>query len=238
VTATASEKPKRKPWWLLAVAVLAIGGIVAAALAMTANEDGSNTSSGPSSGSIGDPEVRQAKWKFTLQRGPGKKFSNKQRASFAKQRKKLKAMTREVFDALYLSPEKQGAALRANFTPKARKSYQRAGVGVPRKAEEVRIRWRSARIVIDGNARATMDVRVIARGKAGQRAFATKHRSILYAARTNDGWKVFGFNVDQNPFRKNKSSDKEEDKKSRDKKKPAKKDKKRSGGRNRRGDRS
>jgi hypothetical protein len=236
VTTTASEKPKRKPWWLLAVAVLAIGGIVAVAVAMTANDDGSNTSSGPSS--IGDPEVRQAKWKFTLQRGPGKKFSKKQRLYFAKQRKKLKAMTREVFDALYLSPEKQRAALRANFTPKARKSYLRAGAGVPRKAEDVRIRWRSARIVIDDNARATMDVKVTARGKAGQGAFATKHRSILYAARTNDGWKVFGFTVDQKPFRKNKSSDGEGDKKNRDKKKPAKKDKKRSGGRNRRGDRS
>lgn len=247
MTTTESEKSKRKPWWLVAVAILAIGGIVAAAVAMTVKDDDSNASRGPSSGSIGDPESRQAKWQFTVQRGPGKKFSKKQRNYFVKQRMKLKAMTHEVFDAMFLSPEKQAAALRANFTTGARKSFQRAGAGVPRKAEDVRVRWRSARIMIESNVRATMDVKVRARGKADQGVFATEHHSVLYVARGKDGWKVFGFKVDQKPIKKNKGSDKDDSRKdeprSKSSKKGAKnkkdeKGKKRSGGKNRKGDRS
>lgn len=204
---------------------------------MTADDDGSNAVGGPSPGSIGDPETRQAEWKFTVERGPGKKFSKKQRNFFAKQRTRLEAMTREVFDALFLSPEKRAAALRANFTAVARNSYQRAGVGAPLKAEYVKVRWRSARIMIESNARATMDVRVRARGKAGQDAFATEHRSVLYVAHGKDGWKIFGFEVDQRPLKKNRPSDKDEGAKGEDKK-PAKKDKKRSGSKNKGGDRS
>lgn len=229
------------------MAILTIGGIVAAAVAMTAKDDDSNASRGPSPGSIGDPESRQAQWQFTVQRGPGKKFSKKQRNYFVKQRMKLKAMTHEVFDAMFLSPEKQAAALRANFTTGARKSYQRAGAGVPRKAEDVRVRWRSARIMIEGNVRATMDVKVRARGETDQGVFATEHHSVLYLARGKDGWKVFGFKVDQKPIKKNKASDKDDTKKdeprSKSSKKGAKnkkdeKGKKRSGGKNRKGDRS
>lgn len=247
MTTTESEKSKRKPWWLLAVAILAIGGIVAAAVAMTAEDDGSNASRGPSSGSISDPESRQAEWQFTVQRGPGKKFSKKQRNFFMKQRMKLRAITHEVYDALFLSPEKQAAALRANFTTEARKSYQGAGVGVPRKAEDVRVRWRSARIVIESNARATMDVKVRARGEADQGTFATEHHSVLYVARGKNGWKVFGFKVDQKPIKKNKATDKGDNQKDEPRSKSSKqgaknkkdeKGKKRSGGKNRRGDRS
>ena len=240
MTTAESEKSKRKPWWLFAVAILVIGGIVAAAVAMTAEDDDSNASGGPSSGSIGDPEIRQAEWKFAILRGPGKKFSKEQRNFFVKQRMKLKAMTHEVFDALFLSPEKQAGAIRANFTAEARKPYERAGAGVPRKAEDVRVRWRSARIMIESNTRATMDVKIRARGKADQVAFATEHRSVLYAERGKDGWKIFGFNVDQKPLKKNKPSDKADNKKDakKDAKKKDAKGKKRSGSKNRRGDRS
>ena len=235
MTTSASQKSKSSRWWLLVVAVLVVCGIVAAAVAMTSDEEGPTTPRTPSSGSVGDPDIRQAKWKFTIQRGPGKKFSKKERAYFVKQRKRLRGMTRDVFDALFLSPEKQGAALRANFTAKARKSYLRAGAGLPERAEDVRVRRRSARIVIESNARATMDVRVVARGKAGPRTFATDHRSVLYSARSKNGWKVLGFTVDQKPFRPNKAAKKDE---KAGKNKPARKNRKRSGDKNRKGDRS
>jgi hypothetical protein len=242
VTTSASQKSKRKPWWLLAVAILAVGGLVAAAMAMTADDDDSSKSSGPPPGSIGDPGIRQAKWQFTVKRAPGKKLSKNQRASFHIQRKKLKAMAQDVFDALFLSPENQGLALRENFTVAARKSFQRTGAGVPKGADDVRVRRRSAWIVIDQTARATMSVNVVARGQADKGPFATEHRSVLYVAREKGGWKVFGYEVDQMPFTKRKASDKndkaneKQSKSSKDKK--SKKKRKRSGDRNRGGDRS
>jgi hypothetical protein len=242
VTTSASQKSKRKPWWLLAVAILAVGGLVAAAVAMTADDDGSGKSSGPSPGSIGDPEIRQAKWRFTVKRAPGKKLSKNQRASLPIQRKKLKTMAQDVFDALFLSPEEKGKALRENFTVDARKSFQRAGAGVPKGADDVQIKRRSAWIVIDQTARATMSVNVVARGQAGKGPFATEHHSILYVAREKGGWKVFGYEVDQKPFKKGKASGKD-DKANKKKSKSSKNDKgkkkrKRSGDKNRRGDRS
>jgi len=242
VTTSTSQESKRKPWWLLAVAILAVGGLVAAAMAMT-GDDGSSGAEGPSPGSIGDPGIRQAKWRFTIKRAPGKKLSKKQRASLPTQRKKLKTLAEDTFDALFLSPENQGRALRTNFTTSARKSYQRTGVGVPKGADDVRIRRRSAWIVIDQNARATISVNVVARGQADKGSFATAHRSVLYVAREKGGWKVFGYEVDQKPFKKRKASNKDDkanDKpnKSSEKSKKGKKKKKRSSDRNRGGDRS
>jgi len=237
VTTSTSQESKRKPWWLLAVAIFAVGGLVAAAMAMT--DDRSR--GGPSPGSIGDPEIRQAQWRFTVKRAPGRKLSKNQRASFPTQRKKLKKMAQDVFDALFLSPENQGKALRTNFTPSARKSYQRTGVGVPKGADDVRIKRRAARIVIDQTARATMSVNVIALGQADKGPFATAHRSVLYVAREKGGWKVFGYEVDQQPFKKRKAS-KEDDKandkqsKSSEKSKKGKNKKKRSGDKDRGGD--
>ena len=236
MTTSASQESKSSRWWLLVVAAFVVGGLVAAAVAMTSDEEGPASPRTPSSGSVGDPDIRQAKWKFTVQRGPGKKFSKKQKAYFVKQRRRLREMAREVFDALFLSPEKQRAALRANFTAKARKSYLRAGAGLPERADDVRVRRRSARIVIENNARATMDVRVVARGKAGPRTFATEHRSVLYSARSKNGWKVLGFTVDQKPFKRNKAAKSDEKNTGRDNSKKSKK--KRSDNKNRKGDRS
>jgi len=239
VTTSTSQESKRKPWWLLAVAILAVGGLVAAAMAMTADDD--ESSGGPSPGIIGDPEIRQAEWRFTVRRAPGKKLSKKQRASFPTQRKKLKTMAQDIFDALFLSPQNQGKALRANFTSSARKSYQRTGVGVPRGADDVRIRRRSAWIVIDQTARATLSVKVVAQGEADKGPFATTHHSVLYAAREKGGWKVFGYEVDQKPFKKQKASNKDdeandEQSKSSEKSKKGKNKKKRSRDKNRGGD--
>jgi hypothetical protein len=242
VATSASQKSKRKPWWLLAVAILAVGGLVAAAVAMTADDDAPSKSSGPSPGSIGDPEIRQAKWRFTVKRARGKKLSKNQRESFPIQRKKLKTMAQDIFDALFLSPEERSKALRQNFTVDARESFQRTGAGVPKGADDVRIRRRSAWIVIDQTARATMSVRVVARGQADKGPFATDHRSILYVARDKGGWKVFGYEVDQTPFKKRRASGKD-DKANEKQRKSSKGDKgkkkrKRSGDSNRRGDRS
>jgi hypothetical protein len=158
------------------------------------------------------------------------------------QRKKLKTMAQDIFDAMFLSPERRSEALKANFTSKARRSYQRTGAGVPKGADDIRIRRRSAWIVIDQTVRATMNVNIVARGQADKGPFATEHRSVLYVAREKSGWKIFGYEVDQGPFKKEKASGKDDTaNKNQDKSKPrdkkGKKKGKRSGNRNQREDR-
>jgi stringent starvation protein B len=125
-------------------------------------------------------------------------------------------------------------------------------VGAPKGAEDVRVRRRSAWIVMDETVRATMKVYVLARGHTNESPFATSNRSVLYVAREKGDWKVFGYEVDQQPFKKKKATnrddkakekqstspkDKKKDKKNKNKDKKKNK-KKRSGGGNQRGDRS
>lgn len=245
MTTPESKKSEGKPWWLLAIAILAVGGIIAAAVAMTADEDNSGTAGGPSPGSIGDPEIRQARWRITSDRAPGKRITKRQRTLLRKQKKNLNRMTREIFDSMFLSPELKRETLRNYFRADARKSYQRAGAGLPGGADDVRVRRRWARIVIDANSRATISVRILARGQAANGTFATEHRSALYASRSKKGWKVFGFVMDQKPFKKKAKASPKDDRNDKNKKRSkktnknsgGKKSKERSGGKNRRGDR-
>jgi hypothetical protein len=125
---------------------------------------------------------------------------------------------------------------------------------VPKGADDVRIRRRSARIVMDETTRATLSVKIVVRGQTNETPFATMNRSALYLTRERGDWKVFGYEVDQQPFKTKKASDKDDKAKEKRSKSPAKdkkkdrkesrkKDrkesqKKRSGGGNQRGDRS
>jgi hypothetical protein len=245
VTTPQTKTTKRRSWWLLTAVVVVLGGMIAVTVALTTDDE---RAAGPSSGTIGDPEIRQAKWKISAKRAPGKRFSKQQREALKRQKRKLNGVTRDVFDALFLSPGLLSKALKSSFQPDARKSYERAGAGVPKGAGDVQIRRRTARIVIHGNARATINVRVVARGQAPKGEFATEHRSVLYAARGNSGWKVFGFVMDQGPFKKesrpsgkddgrmNDERPKNKDKKD-DKSTKGKKNKKKSGGKDGKGNR-
>jgi hypothetical protein len=245
VTTPQTKTPKRRSRWLLPVVVVVLGGMIAVTVALTTDDE---RAAGPSSGTIGDPEIRQAKWKISAKRAPGKRFSKQQRAALKRQKAKLNGVTREVFDALFLSPDLLSKALKSSFQPDARKSYERAGAGVPEGANDVQIRRRTARIVIEGNARATINVRVVARGQAPKGEFNTEHSSVLYAARGDRGWKVFGFVMDQGPFKKKSGRSRTDDggendqrpknkTKKDDKGSDGKKNKKKSGGKNRKGDR-
>ena len=219
MTELSTRASKKRPWWLGGLALLVVIGVAVTALALAPDDEDSPPPgrTGPPSGSIGVPDIKQARWKISTERAAFTgKLTKPEKESLKKQRRVLSGMTRAVFDALFLSPGKREKALRTSFTPSARKSYLRARVGVPRGADDVRVRRRVARIAIDGNARATLKVRIIALGDDDKGRFAVDHRSALYAARTGAKWKVFGFSVDQKPFKKN--DDKPKGKKSKDKK--------------------
>ena len=201
-TPESTAKTRSRPWWLAALVVAVVIGVIAA-IAMTA-ENEPESRSGPS-GSVGDPEVKQAHWKIDVKRaGKQGKLSKKQEKALTKQRRALRSVTRDVYDAMFLSPKKLDATTRKVFTPKARAALKRSKAGLPQGADGIRIRRRIARIAIDvsGSTRATMKVRVVARGTAKGKEFALEHRSALYLLRDADRWKAFAFTVDQGPFKK------------------------------------
>ena len=218
-TPESTAKTRSRPWWLAALVMAVVIGVVGA-IAMTA-ENEPEPRSGPS-GSVGDPKVKQADWKIDVTRAgkPGK-LSKKQKKVFTKQRRALRSVTRDVYDAMFLSPEKLDATMRRVFTPRARAALKRSNAGLPKGADGIRIRRRSARIAVDvsGSTRATMRVRVVARGTAKGKEFALEHRSDLYLLRDADRWKAFAFTVDQGPYKKPTKpadkNDKKNDKKKR-----------------------
>ena len=243
-TSESKDKTKSRPWWLAALVVAVLVGAIAAAVAMTIEDDPmQNAEPGPS-GSVGDPKVKQADWKIDVKRaGKSGKLSKQQKKTFAKQRKALRLVTRDVYDTMFLSPEKLDGTMKQVFTPKARGAFERSKAGLPKGAEKVRIQRRIARIAIDtsGSTRATLKVRVVTKGTARGKKFALEHISVLYLSRDAARWKAFAFTVDQGPYKKpTKPNDKNEknkneprtkdgDKKSSDSKKKSsdsKKDKK------------
>ncbi|MDQ4057511.1 MAG: hypothetical protein M3124_00125 [Actinomycetota bacterium] len=204
-TSESTDKSRSRPWWIAALVVAVVVGVIAAAVAMTAEDDPpTGTDPGPSA-SVGDPKVKQADWKIGVKRAgkPGK-LSKRQRKMFIKQRKALRSVTRDVYDTMFLSPEKLGGTMRKVFTPKARVALKRSGAGLPKRAKDIRIRRRLARIAIDasGSRRATMKVRVVATGTAKGKKFTLEHNSALYLSRDGGRWEAFAFTVDQGPYKK------------------------------------
>lgn len=222
-----SPKTKSRPWWLAALVVAVVAGLIAAAVAMTATNEPS-ADPGPS-GSVGDPEVKQAAWKIDVKRaGKRGKLSKRHKKTFTKQRRELRSVTRDVYDAMFLSPERLDTTLRKVLTPKARRALKRSKAGLPKGAEDIRIRRRVASIAIDvsGSTRATMKVRVVALGTAEGKEFALEHNSALYLSRDAARWKAFAFTIDQGPYKKPAKPDAKNDKKKEGSKKDP--DKKRS----------
>jgi hypothetical protein len=237
-TSESTAKTSSRLWWLAALVVAVVVAVIAA-IAMTA-ENEPEPRPGPS-GSVGDPEIKQADWRIDVKRAgkPGK-LSKKQKKKFTEQRKALRSVTRDVYDAMFLSPEKLDATTRRVFTAKARDALRRSKAGLPKGAEGIRIRKRSARIAIDvsGSKRATMKVRVVARGTAKGKEFALVHSSALYLSRKAGRWKAFAFTVDQGPFKKSAKPGDKNGKRSTSKEKDSDKKKSRDSKKKKKGDRS
>ena len=234
-TSESTDKSRSRPWWLAALVIAVVVGVIAAAIAMTAEDDPPPDADPGSSGSVGDPKVKQADWKIDVKRAgkPGK-LSKRHRKVFTKQRKALRLVTRDVYDAMFLSPEKLDGTMRKTFKRKARTALKRSKAGLPRGAKDISIRRRIARIAIDasGSKRATMKVRVVATGTAKGKKFALEHNSVLYLSRDGAGWKAFAFTVDQGPYKKPaRPKDRNEKRKE-----PGKKDQSREDGNEKRSD--
>ncbi|MGH2827402.1 MAG: hypothetical protein ACRDKF_10575 [Actinomycetota bacterium] len=235
-TSESTDKSRSRPWWLAALVVAVVVGVIAAAVAMTADDEPPPVADPGPSGSVGDPKVKQADWKIGVKRaGKSGKLSKQQKKMFTKHRKALRSVTRDVYDAMFLSPEKLDGTMKRVFTPKARGVLKRSEAGLPKGAKDIRIRRRIARIAIDasGSRRATMKVRVVATGTAKGKRFALEHNSSLYLSRDAGRWKAFAFTIEQGPYKKPaRPKGKDEG----NKKKPGKKDQGRRDGNEKRSD--
>jgi hypothetical protein len=174
-------------------------------VALTAAACDPSDESAPENGSGGSattPEIEQAKWKVTTRIAPGhNKLGKKRRLRVRKQAVPIGDLVAEVYDTLFLSPDRKKAVVKARFLPATARALLRTKVGVATDASEVKTLRRTADIAIDaGTTRAAVArVTVKARGIRGTKPFIVVHNARLWLEKVRGRWKIIAFRVDQEP---------------------------------------
>lgn len=155
-------------------------------------------------GTVGAPRIEQARWKVhAAPAGTLSKPSKRAMKQFRAQRRPLGQTVRDIYNTTFLVPESAGDTVKQSFSKTASTAFNRLKLGLPRGAEAVVIKRRTARLAIDvaGARRATVRVHVIARGLVKEDRFGLEHTATLYLTRSSKEWRVVAFEVDQRPFR-------------------------------------
>ena len=150
-------------------------------------------------------EIEQAPWRIKMVaaghkgRRPGKKV----RRLVKRHRPQVRAAVIDVYDALFLAPERRGDVLSRLFTSSAARALRRSQAGVPAEAEQVKIVARRATIGVEsvGARRAAAGTAVKVRGRIDGRRFRLRHRATMWLERSNRRWRIIAFDVRQGPIR-------------------------------------
>jgi hypothetical protein len=150
------------------------------------------------------PDIKQANWKFeTFKTATTVKLRKRDLARFRAQRARTKEFVRDLYDALFLTPEDKGFVVEKRFTTRAARSLLGSRAGMPARAERVKTLMRKARIGIQPTAlrRAAATVSIRARGVVDGERMRVVHRSTLWLERSRHRWKVIAFEIDQERIR-------------------------------------
>lgn len=143
----------------------------------------------------------QAVWKITtFAPSTARNLAPADARAVDRQRAPVARLVRRVFDALFVHTEQLDATVAEHFAPAAATAFKRAGAGAT-VAGATRTTLRRARIGIQAAGGAQSAVAEVSiRAKAADRRASTRHRSTLWLARGDTGWKVVAFEVDQGPL--------------------------------------
>jgi hypothetical protein len=187
----------KRPWLPIVVIVLVVGAV--SAVVSSRLLDSPAPPPGPRPGTIAAPDVEQAAWKIHARpMGALEKLSRRERVHATDAGRRVGAVIKEIYNALFLEPAGIRAAVRASFTRSAGAALLATKAGLPRNARDVRTTVRRADISVQvpRPRRAVAEVRVVARGEAGD-SFRVVHRAALYLERDRSGWRVIAFDIDE-----------------------------------------
>jgi hypothetical protein len=165
---------------------------------------------GGRAGSIAAPGVRQARWRITTApAGVAGKLERNEKRRVRAQGRVLSPKIRRLFNAMFLYPKDVRAVVKRLFSASAATALKRSGAGLPRKAKDIKLLRRVAHIGIDasGASRAAAEVRVVAKGVAGDKRFRLQQEANLWLSRQARRWKVIGFEIAQRPWRRDRKED-------------------------------
>ena len=191
--------------WILGVGfVLATFIATAGFTYLLVNQDADAPTAGePRTFSVSAADVvAQAPWKLTTHAiGTGRKVSKKAIARVEAQTPALRTLLSEVYEGLFFEPSKLEKMATHRFGTTARKRLLRAKIGLPAGSKVVRVTGQRAVLGIEasGAKRASAEVTVQLRARAGSKSVKLKHRSTLWLSREHGGWRVIGFDISQGP---------------------------------------
>jgi hypothetical protein len=151
----------------------------------------------------GTPIVEQAPWSFEVSpAGSTSRISKAQRAAVVRQKAGVTALVQEVYDALLFERAALTKVADERFAGDAGAAFIRASKGILPAADELKLERRSARIGIDvdGANRAAARIRIRVSATKGGREALALNTATLWLERSEKGWRVFAYEIDQRPF--------------------------------------
>lgn len=193
---------------VLVAAVLASVALVGLALFLAGLDDAAprtTTETPPRASVTPTPEVRHASWR--MRRGATGSFGELTKAQTQRvkaQTPRIGALVRNLYDTLFLKPERVRDVVGTAFTRPAARSWARLRVGPPAATTALRIVSRGAKVTVDAPSarRAVAIVRLRARGETETGHFRMAHGATLWLERLPGPWRVVAYDVDQRPVRR------------------------------------
>lgn len=150
------------------------------------------------------PAVEQAPWKVDYSdSGRTTGLSNKEKARYALQRKRVGALVTDVYDGIFLNPTQLNDLIKRFFSPDAARSIASAKLGLPASLSDVAATKRKAEIGLDAGTAdfAIAEVVIVAKASAGDRDVKVEHESTLWLERFGNDWKIIAFDLEQGPVK-------------------------------------
>jgi hypothetical protein len=191
---------RRRTWLLPAGICLAAAVAVSVAVAVLwRHPHATNTNSQPFTAA---PAAEQAPWKVKgFAAGALAKVGKKDKAAVATQLSAVESLVRGVYDAQLMDPKDLPKVVQRSFTHAAATTFEKARLGVPKGATDVRSTTRHARIGVNvadtKSAAAEVTIAVVGELK-GQKIRINQH-STLWMQRLEGKWQVVGYDVSQGP---------------------------------------
>ena len=190
---------RRRTWLLPAGITLAVVVAVSPAVYVLWEQSRSTTPARPFTAV---PAAEQAPWIIeTFPAGAISKIGKTERTMVQKRAQAVESIVKNVYDAELMQPEGLPRVLDRSFTPKAARSFAKAGLGVPKGASDVRSTTRRARIGVDvlGGRAAAADVKISLVGELKGDKLKITQRATLWMQREQKHWRVVGYDVRQGP---------------------------------------
>lgn len=196
-----SEPAYRRLWLPFTAGAVLVAAAVVIGLWMLLK--GGDQSAGPGAPvKVPHTSVPQAKWKIkTYPAGDLGKSGKKVYNTVARERPRLTRVVTDVYDALFLVPDRYRQVVAGYFDKPGAGILLHASLAPPNDTKDVSTKVRRASIGVQANtaARAAARVKVKAKAKDNGHPIIWTTTSTLWLEKEKGRWKVVGFAVDQAP---------------------------------------